>query len=188
MADDFLRGLNLPQAVLFEDAAWTSPLTGFVASLMLTLLVGPVAIRLLRKFARESIKSDSERLNQLHAAKKETPTMGGLLIVATFVVSAAVAGMESPSVFWCVTLTAIALMMLGAADDWIKRATSRKGLTARQKLFGQILIAVVASMFLAKTACQVHRPDELHHLRILCPLVDAGHDRNGKRSEPDGWT
>ena len=53
-------------------------LTAFV----LALLLGPVAIRWLKARFRERIASDSARLDELHANKKDTPTMGGLFILA----------------------------------------------------------------------------------------------------------
>ena len=130
----------------WPESALTSPaVLSFLIAVAVSLVVGPMLIRILRRSVRESIKSDSDRLNELHAAKKETPTMGGLLIVLAFLVGSIGAGIESPQVFWTTVLSAVALMTLGAIDDWIKKATSRKGLTARQKLLGQIIIGMLAS-------------------------------------------
>ncbi|MBC7966482.1 MAG: phospho-N-acetylmuramoyl-pentapeptide-transferase, partial [Fuerstia sp.] len=47
---------------------------------------------------------------------------------------------SSPMV-WLVGFTVAAFTLLGASDDWIKLRTTRKGLTARQKLVFQCLIA-----------------------------------------------
>lgn len=118
----------------------------FLIAVAVSLIAGPLLIRVLRRYVRESIKSDSDRLNELHASKKETPTMGGLLIVLAFLAGSIGAGVESPRVFWTTVLSAVALMTLGTADDWIKRTTSRKGLTARQKLAGQVIIGAIASL------------------------------------------
>ena len=58
-----------------------------VTAFLLALLLGPVAIGWLRKRFRERVASDSEQLNELHADKNDTPTMGGLFIVAAIVLS-----------------------------------------------------------------------------------------------------
>jgi phospho-N-acetylmuramoyl-pentapeptide-transferase len=123
-----------------------SAVLAFIIAVAVSLFVGPMVIRILRRYVRESIKSDSDRLNELHASKKETPTMGGLLIVLAFLAGSIGAGIESPRVFWMTVLSAVALMTLGAADDWIKKTTSRKGLTARQKMAGQVIIGAIASV------------------------------------------
>ncbi|MFN9721274.1 MAG: phospho-N-acetylmuramoyl-pentapeptide-transferase [Planctomycetota bacterium] len=133
---------------VFDSSPWSAPLIGFFTALALVLILGGAVIRWLRGFARESIKSDSERLNELHAVKKETPTMGGILIVVTFVIAGGLAGVTSVTVFCGAAFAALSLMILGGADDWIKRTTASKGLTARQKLTGQIVIGGLASMFL----------------------------------------
>lgn len=115
-----------------------------VCAFVLAIVLGPIAIRWLNARFRERIHSDSERLNELQADKNETPTMGGLFVMAAVVFSSLIwADLSSRYVlvglFVVVTLTG-----LGALDDWIKLTTPRKGLTVRQKLFGQLFIATVA--------------------------------------------
>ena len=58
-----------------------------VTAFLLALLLGPIAIGWLRKRFRERVASDSEQLNELQASKNNTPTMGGLFIVAAIVLS-----------------------------------------------------------------------------------------------------
>ncbi len=41
---------------------------------------GPLAIRWLKRHFRERIDSASAKLNELHAGKQATPTMGGLFV------------------------------------------------------------------------------------------------------------
>ncbi len=119
-----------------------------VTALLTSLICGSFVIRLLRKYCRERIASDSVRLNELHASKKNTPTMGGLLIVLSIAVAVLVTGRrDSPFVMLALATTA-ALMLVGACDDWIKVRTARKGLTAGQKLTAQTLIAAPASVAL----------------------------------------
>ena len=116
-----------------------------VLSLALSLACGPWLIGWLKSRFRERIASDSAKLNELHAAKQSTPTMGGLLISGTTIFSVLCFSDLSMPVVWLCCGTVLALTMLGAFDDWIKLSTHRKGLTARQKLLVQTVISVVAA-------------------------------------------
>ena len=119
-----------------------------VLSFVVAWLFGPFAIRWLKARFREPIKSASPRLNELHAAKSATPTMGGLFIVGAVLAAGLICGdLTSPYVQQgLVVMTAFGL--LGAADDWIKIRTSKRGLTARQKFMIQFLIATVVAIWL----------------------------------------
>ena len=114
-------------------------------SLTLSLVCGPWLIRWLRSRFTERIVSDSSRLNELHAAKQNTPTMGGLLIAGVTVVSILCFADVSSPLVWIFFLTVSAFTLLGASDDWIKLRTTRNGLTARKKLVFQCLIAFSAA-------------------------------------------
>ena len=50
-------------------------------SLGMSLTAGPGIIRWLQRFAGERIDSASQKLDEFHADKRGTPTMGGILIV-----------------------------------------------------------------------------------------------------------
>jgi phospho-N-acetylmuramoyl-pentapeptide-transferase len=114
-----------------------------LTSFVMALLLGPVAIRWLKQRFRERIDSASERLNELHAAKSATPTMGGLFIVAAIVISCLLWSDLSSRYVQLAMLTAIGFGALGAVDDWVKLRTSRNGLTVRQKLATQLVLALV---------------------------------------------
>ncbi len=112
-------------------------LTSFVAA----LLLGPVLIGWLKGRFRERIASDSERLNELHAEKQSTPTMGGLFICAAILIAAFLCGdLSSPY-----TLSGIGIVAtfggLGAWDDWVKLSSKQNGLKVRQKFVVQWLLA-----------------------------------------------
>jgi len=116
-----------------------------VVALVAVLAMGPWAIRWLKSTCRERIASDSAALNTLHASKQNTPSMGGLLIVAGVLVGALpFIRLNSPFV-WLALCTTAALLGVGGIDDWIKATTDRKGLTVRGKLMAQIVIAVLAA-------------------------------------------
>lgn len=117
-------------------------LTSFVVS----LLIGPSLIRLLRqmKFG-QSIRTDGP---QSHLKKAGTPTMGGILILLSLVVSLIAVRAFSPEVLWVLFLT-LGFGLIGFIDDLIIILTKRSlGLKARQKLFAQLVIAGIVVTFL----------------------------------------
>ncbi|MHC4917931.1 MAG: phospho-N-acetylmuramoyl-pentapeptide-transferase, partial [Planctomycetota bacterium] len=73
----WLSWLRLFQYVTFRAAG-----AGFTA-FVVAVLMGPRVIAWLRRLkVTDSIaKQDSEKLDELHSGKKDTPTMGGLLII-----------------------------------------------------------------------------------------------------------
>lgn len=138
---------------------WISPSllvrTGaaFFFALAATLVLGPFAIRWLRRHFQERVDSASSSLNALHAAKNSTPTMGGVLLVGVIVTATiACADLSNPAV-WISLSVVTGFTALGAIDDWIKSRTRRRGLSARHKLTAQTALA-----FLAAIAFQIATP------------------------------
>jgi phospho-N-acetylmuramoyl-pentapeptide-transferase len=112
-------------------------------SLALLIACGPYFIRWLKSRFTERIASDSEKLNELHAAKQNTPTMGGLLISSATVLAVFCFSDLTQPIVWLICGTVVSLALLGAFDDWIKLRTQRTGLTARMKLLAQLVISSV---------------------------------------------
>jgi len=130
---------------LFVTSLPAAAFSAGVLSLVLTLAGGPRLIRWLGSRYTERIASDSRQLNELHAPKANTPTMGGLLISGATIVSIVCFADVSSPMTWLFCLTVTAFTLLGAADDWIKLRTIRKGMSVRQKLVFQFLIASAAA-------------------------------------------
>ncbi|MFN8710176.1 MAG: phospho-N-acetylmuramoyl-pentapeptide-transferase [Planctomyces sp.] len=108
------------------------------------ILCGPTVIRWLQGGFRERIDSGSERLNELHAEKNSTPTLGGLLISAAVVIAALIWSEITHPFVLTGLISFAALTILGATDDLLKIRTRSRGLSARQKLLGQIVVGIVA--------------------------------------------
>lgn len=105
-----------------------------ILSFTAALALGPFAIAWLkRKKIGERIASASETLNQLHAAKKDTPTMGGVFIVAAIIVTALVCGDLSNGLLTFGLGTLAVFAAIGIADDYTKLTTSRHGMSAKTK-------------------------------------------------------
>lgn len=136
-----------------------------VSAFLLALAFGPYAIAWLKARFRERIDSASARLNELHASKNATPTMGGVFIVAAIVVAALLFGdLSSPYVQQAVTVVAL-YGLLGACDDWVKIRTSRRGLTVRQKFLGQLLVGAGIVLWLWAS-----RPGDPFRDAVIVPI------------------
>lgn len=117
-------------------------------SFVTAVICGPLAIRWLKGRFRERIDSASQRLNELHAAKSNTPTMGGLFIVAAIVVAAVTCGDLSNRYLQQALLFVVGFAAIGAVDDWIKIRTRKRGVTARQKFSSQMILALTICSWL----------------------------------------
>lgn len=115
---------------------------GFVIS----VLFGLVLIPLLKKFnIRQKV---SVFLEDKHAEKDGTPTMGGLIfIIPTLLTSVILLFMnkiEFSDNLLIILFVFVAYAVLGFIDDYlIIRKKTNIGLTEMQKLFGQLFIAII---------------------------------------------
>jgi phospho-N-acetylmuramoyl-pentapeptide-transferase len=114
------------------------------------LAFGPFAIDWLkRRKIGERIDSASDTLNQLHAGKTDTPTMGGVFIVAAVIAATLVCGDLSNGLLSFGLITLAMYAVIGIVDDFTKLTTSRRGLSARGKML--LLTAWSANVALALT-------------------------------------
>lgn len=110
---------------------------------VIALVVGPLVIPILRSFKfGQSIRQDGP---ERHYAKAGTPTMGGIIILIAFVVPVVIYSGKNIEI-WLALFVTLGHGLIGFADDFIKVALKRSlGLKAKQKLLGQIIMAVALS-------------------------------------------
>ncbi len=132
----------------------------FAAAFALCVIFTAVLLPLLRRLkAGQSIREEGP---QSHQAKSGTPTMGGLAIIAATVITALAASVLTGS-FGTATITVCAVTLayglIGFIDDYIKVVKKRNlGLTAKQKLALQILIAALAAAEQARISTELYIP------------------------------
>lgn len=119
-------------------------------------LAGPFVIRrLLAMKIGDLAEFDHAKLNQLAADKKNTPTMGGILIVAAiFVTTLLLADLGNFYVIMGL-LCLIWLAILGGVDDWLKltakrRSGTRDGLRTWEKLVFQVALGALLAIFILR--------------------------------------
>ena len=105
------------------------------------LVTGPFFIPELHKLKfGQSIREEGPAS---HQAKSGTPTMGGIMIILGITIATLVAAPLSTEIILALFIM-LGHFLLGFLDDYIKVVKKRNlGLKAKQKLLGQIIIAVV---------------------------------------------
>lgn len=84
---------------------------------------------------------------QSHQKKAGTPTMGGVIIISAVSIALAAMGAIKGPVAWAY-LSMLGYGLLGLVDDLLSVTKGRNmGLKARQKLLGQILLAVIIGLY-----------------------------------------
>lgn len=88
-----------------------------------------------------------EHLEEAHAAKAGTPTMGGLMILISVSISTLLwADLGNPFV-WIVMMVMVGFGALGFADDYLKLTNKNsRGLPGKIKLLGQVVIGSAAAL------------------------------------------
>jgi len=129
---------NLFRYITFRAGA------AFATALIFGFLFGRPLIDLLRRKQGKGqpIRDDGP---QTHFAKAGTPTMGGLLILSSLMVSTLLwARLDSPYV-WIVVLVTLAFGLIGFADDYAKvTKQTTKGVSSRVRFLLGLVIAALA--------------------------------------------
>src|SRR5689334_8200222 len=130
-----VNALNVFQYVTFRTAYAS------VTAMVISLLFGRKLINGLKKWnIGQQIREEGP---QAHIAKRDTPTMGGLLIIGAVVLSTLLWAKLSGLYVWITILATLGFGAIGFADDYIKLVKRRSlGLTGRQKILFQLLIAI----------------------------------------------
>jgi phospho-N-acetylmuramoyl-pentapeptide-transferase len=122
-----------------------------ITSLMISIFLGPYFIRKLYELKiGQSIRTeDCPLLGELHSKKKDTPTMGGILILFSMLVSM-VLWMDLRHVFTLILfVTTIVLGFLGGRDDYLKlKYRNPKGLSGKKKLLIQLTLGALLAAYL----------------------------------------
>ncbi len=118
----------------------------FFMSYIIVVLVGKPFIAWLR---RKKIGDDIRDVGpQSHFSKQGTPTMGGVLIVFSLVVTTLITGNLQNSYILMLLLVTILFSLIGFLDDYIKFTKSKKGLAGKKKIVGQLIISIIVWLYM----------------------------------------
>lgn len=132
--------LNIFRYITFRSMA------ALITALVLSIIVGPAFIRWLRRLkAGQPINEDVEA----HKAKAGTPTMGGLLMFFSLSVSVLLWADLSNIYIWLTLMVYFGFGVVGFIDDYTKiHLHDNHGITSRQKMAGQCIVAAAAMLLL----------------------------------------
>ena len=110
-------------------------------SFAVSLVLGPVVIPFLRKLKmRQTERTDGV---QSHLKKAGTPTMGGVIILASIIVTSLFYVKDYPKIIPVLFLT-VAFGLIGFLDDYLKVVMKRSdGLFPMQKMALQIVVTAI---------------------------------------------
>ncbi len=137
----------------------------FIIAFLVTVAATPLTISILKRIkAGQSIREDGP---QSHMVKSGTPTMGGIAIIGAVLLTCLAISMATGGTTrdMLVILGAfLAFGILGFLDDFVKVSMKRNlGLTAKQKLILQILIAVGLAYYQSRVS--------LHGTDVFIPFI-----------------
>ncbi|TXC92053.1 phospho-N-acetylmuramoyl-pentapeptide-transferase [Metabacillus litoralis] len=126
---------------MLEQAILITIAMGFLISVLLSPLIIPFLRRL--KFG-QSIREEGPKS---HQKKSGTPTMGGVMIIFAIIITTIVMTGKYSQLsveMYLLLFVTVGYGLLGFLDDFIKVVMKRNlGLTSRQKLLGQVIIAII---------------------------------------------
>ena len=119
-------------------------------SFAVSLVLGPVVIPFLRKLKMKQ----TERVEgvQSHLKKAGTPTMGGIIILLSVIVTSLFYIRDYPKIIPVLFLT-VAFGLIGFLDDYLKVVLKRSdGLMPMQKMALQIVVTFIFAYYLVRVA------------------------------------
>lgn len=120
---------------------------GTLTSLLMALICGPSVIRHLSSHRMGQVIRDDGP--QSHLSKAGTPTMGGVLILISMLVSTLLWSDLTNRYVWLVIVVTVGFGVIGYWDDYRKLVLKHsRGMPARQKYLCQSLLALGAACYL----------------------------------------
>jgi len=136
---DFEGVANLVRYQTFRAGA------ALMTALFIGMVIGPRFINMLkvRQGQGQPIRDDGP---QTHLSKKGTPTMGGLMILTSLILSMLIwMDLSNPFIWACLAVT-VGFGLIGFLDDYDKvTKRSHKGLSGRMRLAAEFVVAGIAS-------------------------------------------
>lgn len=148
---EFLKNIfSFKVPIAFEYYS-TRMMLAALTSMVICIFLGPRFIKKLyeMKIGQPIRMEDCPLLGKLHEKKRDTPTMGGALILFSMLISMFL-WMNLKSVFTLILfITTVVLGLLGAYDDFLKlKYKNTKGLSGRKKLLIQAFLSSLVALYL----------------------------------------
>ena len=158
--DEYSQLFNVARYITFRTAGAS------ITALAIGLLLGPWMIRRLREFQIGQVVRQEGPAT--HRTKAGTPTMGGLLILASAIVPTLLWANLSNAFIWIALLSTTAFGAVGFADDYLKIVRrTHHGLLPRYKMLWQFVIGIAVGAVLIWLA---NLTPPLYSTRLVIPF------------------
>lgn len=117
-------------------------------SMVLSFIFGPIVIRMLKRLQvrGQPIREDGPQSHII--AKAGTPTMGGILILGSVLISTLLWARLDNGFVWLVLFVTLGFGLIGFADDFLKVTKANvKGVSSRLRVAAGLLIACIAALW-----------------------------------------
>ena len=142
---DLFFGFNIFRYITFRSGM------AAVTTFLLCVIFGPIFIKKLQQFKIQELakRDDCPDLDKFMHSKQGTPTMGGVFIVGSVLISVLLwADLSNPYIL-LTSFTCLWLAILGGIDDYEKltRKGNHRGMTARKKILWQLMLGLLIGTF-----------------------------------------
>lgn len=173
------KTFDFPGAGVFQYISFRAGMS-IITSLLMLLLLGKPFIKWLRK------KQIGETVRDLNLdgqkQKAGTPTMGGLIILASIIVPTLLFAKLDNIYVLIMLFTTVWLGMIGFIDDYIKVFKKNKqGLSGKYKVIGQVMLGLVVGLLImfhpditgsTETTIPFFKNNELDYAKIITWMGD----------------
>ncbi len=171
--------VGIPGAGVFQYISFRSAMA-FITSLGISLLLGKRIIRFLQK------KQIGEEIRDLglegQMQKKGTPTMGGIIILASTIIPILLFGDLLNIYVIIMMVTTIWLGFVGFTDDYIKVFKKNKeGLSGKLKILGQVSLGLFVGLAMYMSPSIVVRERVVHHNPSMGTEIVINRDNSARK-------
>ncbi len=160
------RTMDFPGAGVFQYISFRAA-ASMVTSLLILLLLGKPFIKILKeKFGmldevRDCLDLDAATKER----KKNTPTMGGVLIIAAIIIPTLLFAKLDNIYVQIMLGTTLWMGMVGFLDDYLKKKHGKKGLPGKYKVIGQVVLGLTVGLLIT------FHPDITEPMKTTIPFV-----------------
>jgi len=141
---EYLDKIDFSGAGLFQYLSFRAALAA-ITSLIVSMIFGKKIIQYLQKKQVGEVVRDLGLEGQY--AKKGTPTMGGIIIIAAILIPVLLFARIGNIYIILMIITTVWMGIIGFIDDYIKTFKKNKaGLSGKYKIFGQITLGLIVGL------------------------------------------
>jgi phospho-N-acetylmuramoyl-pentapeptide-transferase len=143
---EYLEALDFPGAGVFQYISFRAAIA-VITSLIISMLFGKSIIRMLQGYQIGETVRDLGLEGQM--SKQGTPTMGGLIILASILIPTILFGDLTNVYIQLMLVSTMWLGLIGFLDDYIKvYRKNKKGLRGKFKVLGQVGLGLIVGFTL----------------------------------------